>query len=101
MSQDGGAWQAVSSNSWRPKLFFLLALDEIDSDEEMPRVSHENFPSVSLETESGMEIVPKGEKIKTKDTEAEEVSANTIPNHSQERDHWWSGASPTQPGGRQ
>ena len=51
-SQDGGAWQTVSSNSWTPKLFLmedippglglqnsLGALGETDSEQDIPRSS--------------------------------------------------------------
>ena len=63
VSQDGGkAWQAVSSTPWTSDFFSLEekplglklensfdALDERDSDQEIPMVSCEDFSSISLQ----------------------------------------------------
>ena len=68
-----------------------------DYDEEIPMLSHDAFPSVSLDTAGETKTVPKGEK----DTETKERSAENIPNHAKQDDHWWTRDTSTHLGGRQ
>ena len=67
----------VSSNQWAPKLFSMestppglelknsyAALDERDSDDEIPLLSVEDFPTISTEPVLEKNIVPRGGKFK-------------------------------------
>ena len=75
----GEVWPAVSSNQWTPKLFLMesappglelknsfAALDERDSDDPIPLVSVEDFPSISAETVFEKKCVPRVGKLKKK-----------------------------------
>ena len=75
----GEIWHAVSSNQWTPKLFLMesalpglelnnsfAALDERDSDDPIPLVSVEDFPTISAETVFEKKCVPRVGKFKKK-----------------------------------
>ena len=77
-SQDGGAWETVSSNSWTPKLFLMEdeppglelqnsfgALGETDSEQEIPLASFDDFPSISREFECEKKMVIRHGKFNT------------------------------------
>ena len=88
-SQDGGAWRTVSSNTWTPKLFLmednppglvlqnsLGALGEIDSEQEIPLASLDDFPSISYQIECEKKFVPKGGRFNTQ-TQNQKKEART------------------------
>ena len=64
----GEVWHAMSSNQWTPKLFLMKMhqQDERDSDDPIPLVSMEDFPTISAETVFEKTCVPRVGKLKKK-----------------------------------
>ena len=84
-------WHGVPSNHWTPKLFLMestlpglelknsfAALDERDSDDEIPLLSVEDFPAISTETVFEQKSVPRVGNFKTETTKTTKGSALAV-----------------------